>query len=230
MKTILLASIILSASFLHGDLLFSDSFETYVNKETNSIGAPSPTWSTYNTDAYVTNSAASVGSQSMYIRNGSPQFSYIQQNAAVTISGDPDALIFSFDLKGTYRLASHEGLSSFAVDFGSGFETLITDKGALEGGNHTYTGTTLTLSTTASSSTAPFISYAITVPKSYYGDVLSATTFKTKLSTTSGWSNLNFYVDNIAVNSVIPEPSSLMLMMGGFGALFAGLRVRKKRS
>lgn len=228
MKTLLLPVITLMASFLHGAPLFTDSFETYTDG-----GLPTPTWSVYNSSnlslAHVSSAEASVGSQSMYIRNGAPQFSFIRQNTAVTISGTPDALIFSFDIKGTFRLASHEGLSSFEVDFGGGFETLLTDMGELEGGNHTYTGTTLVLSPTASTSTAPFINYAITVPKTYYGDVLGATTFRTKLSTNSGWNNLNFYVDNIAVNpSVIPEPASLLLMLGGIGLLLVSGRIRRK--
>ncbi|MDF3127866.1 PEP-CTERM sorting domain-containing protein [Kiritimatiellaeota bacterium B1221] len=230
MKVILLPILFVMTCLLHvkADVLFSDSFEAYADG-----GLPSPTWDVYNPSnlslAHVSNAEASVGSQSMYIRNGDSKFSYLEQNTAINISGNPDALVFSFDIKGTYSLASHEGLSSFEVDFGSGFETVLSDLGELQGGDHTYTGTTLTLSSTASSSTAPFIRYAITVPKTYFADVLSASTVRTKLSTKSGWSNLNFYVDNITVTA-IPEPSSLLMLLSGFGLLFAGMRTRNPRS
>ncbi len=171
-----------------GNILFSDSFET------DNAGYSPTLWSTSNAGMLVSTSEASDGSQSLFLPDGPNRT--LTQDSAVAISGSGD-LVFTFDYATTSSLESNDGLVAFQIDFGSGYQTVLTDKGHPDGTDSTYTGTQIILSSANGTGATAFIPYKITIPSSYYADVLGATSFKLRFITTSSVATESFYLDHI---------------------------------
>tara|TARA_R100000027_G_scaffold683_3_gene782 strand:+ start:124 stop:795 length:672 start_codon:yes stop_codon:yes gene_type:complete len=203
-------------------VLFTESFETYTPGN-----IPSPTWTVYNqAQTHVVTGEASEGSQSLWFNDGAAKFHYLRQNNALAIPAGGD-LVISFDIKATSASQSPDGLSSFQIDFGSGIQTVLVDLGAFDGYDGSYSGSTITLPNTPSTSGSSFISYSITIPETYFGTSgLNATEMTMRWNTVSSSGYEEFYLDNIVVSSV-PEPSSAaaVLALAATGLLF--LRRRK---
>ncbi|MDQ8209329.1 malectin domain-containing carbohydrate-binding protein [Coraliomargarita sp. SDUM461003] len=179
-----------------GNTLFSDSFET------DTAGYSPTLWGTSHAGMLVNSTEASEGSQSLFLPDGPNRT--LTQDTAVSISGSGD-LVFTFDFATTSSLESNDGLVAFQIDFGSGYQTILTDKGHPDGTDSTYSGTQIILSSANGSGASSFIPYKITIPSSYYADVLGATSFKMRFITTSSVATESFYLDHIEAEQ--PAPS-----------------------
>ncbi|GHC11602.1 hypothetical protein [Cerasicoccus arenae] len=223
MKLPLLA-LCLGLSQASAAVLFTESFETYTPE-----GPPSPTWVVFNSETRVVTGVASEGDQSLFFRNGNPNFHYVRQVDSISLPSGEN-LVISFDLKARSASQSPDGLNNFQVDFGSGYETVLVDLGAFDGTDSVYSGTTITLPNTASAGASPFISYTITIPETYFGPGgLDASSVKLRWSTISSSNLEDFYLDNIIVSSsAIPEPGATAVLIGFVAASLACFRARKR--
>lgn len=217
---IILASLILSTSTF-GTVIFSDSFEN----PPDVVGNAPVGWSISSPgNIRVTDERASQGTQSLFMRDGNNR--RMTQLTAVNIPDGNDDLVFSFDYAIDGTMESNDGLVGFRLDFGSGFETVLTDMGQADGYADVspYTGTTITLPDAAGSDSA-FFSYTVTVPASYYG---SAASFSMEFLATSSTSNEDFFIDNIVVTAV-PEPSIYALIFGTGTLVFIVVHRRRNQ-
>ncbi|MDF3129981.1 PEP-CTERM sorting domain-containing protein [Kiritimatiellaeota bacterium B1221] len=210
----------------HADLLFEDSFETPVTAATthSETGGTPVNWNrSSSTLVEILSDTASDGNQSLFFRDD-PRWA--NQKTAVAITGGGD-LLFTFDMKADNTLESADKFT-FKVDFGGGYQTVLTDAGAPDGTISTYSGTTIAIGAPATGSNANWMSYAITVPETYYSNTLSATTFQMRFETATGSPGEYFHLDNITV-STIPEPSSVFLVISGMTALLGARRFKIKK-
>ncbi|WOO39502.1 hypothetical protein [Rubellicoccus peritrichatus] len=215
--TILTFLILANPTF--GTILFSDSFEN----PPDVAGANPVNWTVSNSQIVVTDSRASAGSQSLFIRNGPNRL--VTQSTAISIPDGGADLQFSFDFALASTTETGEGLIGFNLDFGSGFTTILNDEGQTNGYANVspYSGSTIILPNDAGGD-INFFNYTITIPATQYG---AASTFAMQFNTNSSAGAENFYLDNIVV-STVPEPSIYTLLLSTF-VLFVILRCRKNR-
>ncbi len=214
----------------HADILFVDSFETPVTTATthSETGGTPANWNrSSSTLVEILSDTASDGNQSLFLRDD-PRWA--NQKTAVTITGGGD-LLFTFDWKVDSSVEINDKFT-FKVDFGQGdgYQTVLTDAGVPDGTISTYSGTTIAIGApaTGSYSNPNWMSYAITVPESYYAGTLSATTFQMRFETATGSPGEYSHLDNITV-STIPEPSSVILVLSGMAALFGVRRFNSRK-
>ncbi len=173
-------------------------------------------WSVNSSDrVYVSSNYSASSPNSLFMRNSG--FRSATLTTEVAIPDVTQDLVFSFDYYSPETLESGD-VFNFQIDFGSGYQTVITDAGMPNGFDQTapYTGSAFVLDSTAGEAPA-FESYSIVVPSSYYNDTLSATTFNVRFTFSSGSSNEDAYIDNVSVVAV-PEPSIFASLLG-LGAL-----------
>lgn len=198
--------------------LFSDGFESGLSNWTVSSA----------TKLTVVSTVFSEGSNSLQIvGGGTPTTRTLTLNNALSLAAGGD-LTISFDYKAgnANGFEAADGLSSFQVNLGSGYTTVLTDFGAANGTTSTYSGTPITLASTAGAVTG-FVNYTITIPETYYTSV-SATTVLLKFNVITGADDEIAYLDNVNVSlASIPEPSSYALLAGVAGVMVALVRRRK---
>lgn len=206
--------------------LFFDSFENPPDVS----GNPPVGWTVSNSGTVVTDAVAAQGTQSLFIV-GNGQDRLVTQIGNIDLSGGGD-LTFFFDYGVTSTFEASDGLKGFSIDFGqgAGYQTVVTDMGAPDGVDTTYTGTTITLPDASGSGASTFLGYTITIPESYYGSGgLNATTANLRFRVDSGSNGENMRLDNILVTA-IPEPSTYGLMMAIGGGLLVIARRRFRKS
>lgn len=192
-----LAVTILMSQAATAAILFEDSFES----PPETVGSAPTLWST-TTNVSVNSSKASDGSNSLFLRDGNRSAT---MSTAAPLAGS-DSIVVSFDLaQGTNAIESNESIV-VSIDFGSGFSTLLTDAGRVDGYTGTYSGSPISLATTAGNATS-FVSYSITVAPAAIP--LAATEASLRFSTSTGSNNEDYYIDNVVI-APVPEPATLL--------------------
>ena len=183
-------------------------------------------WSVSNSARVYVSAAYSESSpNSLYMQNDSTRTAQMIDFAAIPdVSKD---LVVSFDYYSPATLEEGDSLG-LQIDFGAGYQDVLTDAGMPNGFDQTtpYTGSTIVLDN-APGMASSFENYSIVIPSTYYNDTLSATSLKLRFSFSSGAGGENAFIDNVSVNAV-PEPSSFgsILALSAIGFVV----LRRKRS
>ncbi len=204
--------------------LFTDNFDDRV---TIGSGTATSGWTVSdNTRVYVINSTSDSTPNSLFMRHSGTRTAKL--SSAVAITDTTQDLVFSFDYKGGPNSLESGDFMSFMIDFGGGYETVLTDAGLADGYTGTYSGSLLSPDSdpVITGAATDFLSYSVIVPSSYYSGTLSADSFNLQLYFNSGSDNENGYFDNVSV-AAVPEPSQYAVILGLSGLLLA---LRRRRS
>lgn len=205
--------------FTPAGVLFFDGFESPAETVGNfpTLWTPSPS---DNTRINVSVSEAKSGSNSLFMRHSGTRS--ITQISAIDTTGTGGLVVSWWRHQGTNAWETDS--FTFSMDFGSGFQTVLTDEGLADGGDFTFSGISNTLPS-ASGLAPSFQEYTVTIDSSYYEDGLNPTSVKLKFGHVTGSTNENTYLDDIMITS-IPEPGAITLLLIGL----AGMRIgRRKR-
>jgi fibronectin type 3 domain-containing protein len=204
-----------TATTLPDSLLFFDSFEN----PPETVGSVPTQWTVSNTAIVVNSAAASEGTNSLFVREGA--------NRTVTLTTPIDltgvsGIEISFDFAQLNSIETGEGLTTFAVDFGSGFETVITDEGAANGlVDGTYSGTTITLPNANGTGAMGFTNYKVTIDSAHFA---GGNSVRLRFVTNSSASVESFRIDNVLVVALPgnPQPTitSATTASSTYGSLF----------
>ncbi|WFB37655.1 PEP-CTERM sorting domain-containing protein [Kiritimatiellota bacterium B12222] len=211
--TLLLPALCLLAFplFTQADVLFFDGFEDDAVGSGNTLD----NWTQSDTTrVYAVNSTSHTGANSLFMRHSGTRS--LTQINAIDITGTSGLLVSWWMMQGTDDQESNESFI-FSMDFGSGMQTVLTDKGEADGGVFNYSGTELNNPTDTGKATS-FVKYSVSIDSSYYLGDLEATAVKLKFYNQTGSNNENLYIDDISITAV-PEPTAVTLLVIGFAAL-----------
>ena len=199
------------ANDAHGStILFSDDFET----PPNTVGSAPVNWNVSN-NVRVEDDKAAGGVNSMFFRDGTRNAT---MNTAASLGAHP-SIVISFDVSQNATTYEPADFFSVSIDFGFGFNTLLTDAGQLDGFTGEYNGSTIVLDSTTGGNAA-FVSYEVTIPESQISPI--ATEFTLRFNSQTSTTGENYYFDQVVVTG-IPEPASVLLLAAG-GALMLSRR------